>query len=292
MRISGVALSTIASLFLVCAGCASDVESEEYSQVDQFSAAVPASLATIVEENRAAAVTLNLVDRLIVGDDAVIEFYEPKPGALLVSVAGLAGGLVPDTLGSPEDIFEQYAPERAMAPGLRAALDRIEGVPDNESSELGMPLEAAEETEQAAPVAGGAPWHQGAGPARMRTAAPQGCNNGCCDAQWLSTFHQCQTRGSYSWFLYNYTWSSANNTNVEWYEGLVCSASGTSTYSVSISGGGGGVWSVPQATYRTYWWLAGTTCNPFCGPAKKNFTTSVNSSAAPRLHTYCGWVVR
>ncbi len=37
---------------------------------------------------------------------------------------------------------------------------------------------------------------------------------------------------------------------------------------------------------------AAVTLNPFCGPAKKNFTTSVNSSAAPRLHTYCGWVVR
>src|SRR5690606_23806556 len=101
MRISGVALSTIASLFLVCAGCASDVESEENLQVDQFYAAVPASRGTSVEENPTAPMSLNLVDRQIIGHEAVIEFYDPKPGAPLVSVARLAGGLFTDTLGRP-----------------------------------------------------------------------------------------------------------------------------------------------------------------------------------------------
>jgi hypothetical protein len=115
-----------------------------------------------------------------------------------------------------------------------------------------------------------------------KSAAPVGCNNGCCDAQWLNTLSQCANSYDFDWFLYNYGYSSAWSGDVDYYTGLVCSAIGTSTYTVSISSGSGGTWSVPQATYRTYWWSAGVW--------NKSMSSSVNSSGNQHLHTYCGGV--
>jgi len=115
-----------------------------------------------------------------------------------------------------------------------------------------------------------------------KAAAPDGCNNGCCDYQWLNTLSQCSNSYDMDWFLFKYGWSYANNGDVDYYTGMVCSAIGTSTFKVSISSGHGGTWSVPEATYRTYWWSAGTW--------NKSMTSSVNSSTNSHMHTYCGGV--
>jgi hypothetical protein len=116
-------------------------------------------------------------------------------------------------------------------------------------------------------------------------AAPNGCNNGCCDYEWLSTFSQCQVPYAFSWFLYNYGYSFANSGyDIKHFKGLVCAATGTSTWHVHI-GSAGGDWTIAEAHYMTWQW------NAFCAfgicsdfPA----TTSVNTSAAQHLHTYCG----
>jgi hypothetical protein len=115
-----------------------------------------------------------------------------------------------------------------------------------------------------------------------KAAAPVGCNNGCCDFQWLSTFSQCGSNFDYHWFLYNYGWSYANSGDVDYYSGMACSASGTSTFKVNMSDGTGGTWSVPQATYRTFYWSSG-----FWG-FNRTLTSSVNTSSNQHLHTYCG----
>lgn len=111
--------------------------------------------------------------------------------------------------------------------------------------------------------------------------APVGCNNGCCDFSWLSTLAECQGNYSFSWFLFNYGWSFSNSSNDALYQGLVCSAAGTSTFSVSV-GGSGGTWSVPEATYRWFHWTSGL--------FRQSMTSSVNSSSNQHLHTYCGGV--
>lgn len=115
-----------------------------------------------------------------------------------------------------------------------------------------------------------------------KAAAPVGCNNGCCDESWLRTLNYCSTHMDYSWFLFNYGYSYANSNGIDYYRGLVCSASGTSSFRVSISDGSGGTWSVAQATYRTYYWIAGVW--------DRDMTSSVNSSGNQHLHTYCGTV--
>ncbi len=112
-----------------------------------------------------------------------------------------------------------------------------------------------------------------------------GCNNGCCDYDWLSTFSQCQNPEDYSWFLFNYgaTWENSGN-DVQAYVGMVCSASGTSTFHVAI-GSAGGDWNVPEATWRSYSWTA--YC-PWWGCYDDPARTSVNTSTDMHLHTYCG----
>jgi hypothetical protein len=118
----------------------------------------------------------------------------------------------------------------------------------------------------------------------QKTAAPVGCNNGCCDYQWLSTFKECKLVHDYNWFLYNYGWSYANSGDVDYYEGMVCAATGTSTFKMNMSDGTGGTWTVPQATYRRVYWTSG-----FWG-FNRTLTSSVNSSANSHLHTYCGGI--
>jgi hypothetical protein len=118
----------------------------------------------------------------------------------------------------------------------------------------------------------------------QKAAAPQGCNNGCCDYQWLATFNECKLIHDYNWFLYNYGWSYANSGDVDYYEGMACSASGTSTFKLSMSDGTGGTWSVPEATYRRVYWTSG-----FWG-FNRSMTSSVNSSTNQHLHTYCGGI--
>jgi hypothetical protein len=116
-------------------------------------------------------------------------------------------------------------------------------------------------------------------------AAPNGCNNGCCDLQWLSTFSQCQNSLTYNWFAYNYGSSYANTgSDIKKFRGLVCAATGTSTWSVTI-GPNHITQPVAEANVFTWGWdayCAWWGCNDY--PA----STSVNTPTNQHLHTYCG----
>lgn len=117
------------------------------------------------------------------------------------------------------------------------------------------------------------------------------CGNGCCDYAWL-TANLCPSL-SYdaSWFLLDYGWSYANYNDIFLYHGNVCAAWGTSTYSVWLGDGSGGTWSVPQATYRNFHWLAAFSifwCAGYCG---EDMTSSVNNSSYQQSHTYCGGIL-
>jgi hypothetical protein len=122
-----------------------------------------------------------------------------------------------------------------------------------------------------------------AGRSLAKTAAPNGCNNGCCDYEWLKTLNQCKTGLDFSWFNYNFGWSKVTNTGIDLFDGLVCAASGSSVWKVSISDGKGGSWTLKEGYYKRYWWLAGVWSD-------ENASSSVNTVAAQALHTYCGAV--
>jgi hypothetical protein len=118
-----------------------------------------------------------------------------------------------------------------------------------------------------------------AGSPLAKSAAPVGCNNGCCDFQWLSTLSQCKRALDYNWFYYNagYSWQNANGIDIM--DGLVCAANGISQWKMNINGSGGS-WPIQPAHYKRWWWIAGI--------FDQDMRSSVNSAASQALHTYCG----
>jgi len=212
----------------------------------------------------------------------VVEFHDFGSSALIVEAAAaytppalsFAGPISADQIAS---IWTHLAPGTPVPPELRDLQRRL----------TSLPASSVEPEVLSSPEIGGDKIGSSRiAPSAALPAAPVGCNNGCCDSTWLSTLAECQGGGwDYSWFLYNYGWTFASTGSTRTYQGLVCAALGTSTFSVNI-GGYGGTWSVPQATYRWYHWVAGT--DFFGSPIRQSMTSSVNSSSNSNLHTYCG----
>jgi hypothetical protein len=118
-------------------------------------------------------------------------------------------------------------------------------------------------------------------------AAPDGCNNGCCDYQWLSTFQECYVNGvEYQWFAYNYGSSYANSGNVQFVHAMVCAATGTSTWKFYVNGKGF-TNNVAEGHYQQGWWaMAGDWPLYSTG----SLSSSVNTPSTLHLHTYCGYL--
>jgi hypothetical protein len=234
----------------------------------------PATLARV----ESAASTPTLIASLKLKSGHVLEFYDFGQAVLITEAGAAYTSPALNSAGSTSadqltDIWTRLAPEVPVPAALQDLQRRLTSLPaDSSESEIAPSSNSG-----------------GARIASLGTARPSaqvGCNNGCCDATWLLTLGECQGTGwDFSWFLYNYGWSSANSTHIGFYDGLVCSAQGTSTYSVDI-GGSGGTWSVPEATYRWFrWWEL----SPF-GWGARNSSSSVNSPSDQHLHTYCGVV--
>jgi hypothetical protein len=217
-----------------------------------------------------------------VGGQAV-EFYEIG-GNAVVSETGAAGqstvlGGMPELRANRlVDLWRQLAPERAAPASL---VDLQARLLTAKAADVARPVRIEKSV---VPAYGGVELAEIAPPlddTGETLAAPVGCNNGCCDYDWLKTFAACQS-ADYSWFLYNYGWSYGNVSDAVLFNGMACAAQGNSTYKVSVEGGKGGTWTVLEAHYRTYWVLAPVCCND------PDIKTSVNSSTNQHLHTHCG----
>jgi len=236
----------------------------------------------------------------------VVEFYDGGDG-VLVSETGVAlSSPVFDPQGKrPERLLEAW---RSVAPNdpFPQALAQLEkrmnaihklGIERSRSSAhknaLPPPPALFKSRPESKPVGGWLTPESSTPKSEMTaTRVLEGCDNGCCDRQWLSTFEQCQVLGwDRNWFLFNYGATWADYRDITWYSGLVCSAKGTSQYDVKI-GGTRWLWAVPQATFRTFFWIAAYDflgCFGLCG---EDMTSSVNThSIAQQLHTYCGSII-
>jgi hypothetical protein len=217
----------------------------------------------------------------------VVEFYDFGRGALL-SETGAAG--VTPALGPQEDgmradqlvaTWRRLAPALPVPQALTALQDRLMDLPEPTR----LPNVGSRIPEQS-----GLPMEQSALDLPEGVLAIQdGCGNGCCDYAWLTTIHECQAANyPLEWINFKYAWSTLNTSDdAIIYQGLACSAHGTSEYNVSISGYGGS-WPVFEATYRTFRWVAGHSF--FWGWDEQPINSSVNSSANQHMHTYCGHV--
>jgi hypothetical protein len=212
-----------------------------------------------------------------------VEFYDfGAAGLVMESGAAYTKPVVTGNQRiSPEELVPTWnkiadgAPVPAALQQLQERLMHQSGTPNSEASKELAPSKGAvrlsESPEAQSP--------------QISARSLDGCTNGCCDYDWLSTFSQCQNPEDYSWFLFNYgtTWENSGD-DVQAYVGMVCSASGTSTFHVAI-GSAGGNWTVPEATWRSFSWSA--YC-PWWGCYDDPARTSVNSTTDMHLHTYCG----
>lgn len=81
-----------------------------------------------------------------------------------------------------------------------------------------------------------------------------GCNNGCCDPDWLVN-DMCWT-GDWSWFYFNSPWSWTDSGDDTWTtRSLVCAAIGWSHLKIQV-GGDNWAWWVPEGNYQSHAWYA------------------------------------
>jgi hypothetical protein len=254
----------LAGLFGCMLGCATEAEPSD-------------KLADVVAVEEALS-SPTPVASLKLTSGSTVDFYDFGSAALVVETGAAYSSPALNIKGSiPLDqlvsTWTHLAPKTPAPPALEQLQRRLMSLPvDSNAPDMAPSLDDMPSLDTGGDKLGDI--------GSAKTNAPVGCNNGCCDFNWLSTLAECQGNYSYRWFLYNYGWSYASSNNDALYQGLVCSAQGTSTYSVQISGSGG-VWSIPQATYRWFHWSSGT---------RRNMTSSVNASSNQHLHTYCGGV--
>jgi hypothetical protein len=219
-----------------------------------------------------------------VGGGKTVELYDFGEGRVLVMETGKAGG-------------ELVLPRYGDLIHSGRLVDIVKSLrPDLEVPASVIDLQARSDAAMVESVAQPKPRFTVKGPVPAGTSTNNGgsvivpettCGNYCCDYDWLQNTmcydYGCSGGGcTYSWFNYDYGWSVINSTEVAIWQGAACSASGTSTFFVSVSDGSGGTWSVGQGYYRYYSWIWGSDF--------ENFATGVNSQSNEHLHTYCGGV--
>jgi hypothetical protein len=104
--------------------------------------------------------------------------------------------------------------------------------------------------------------------------------------------YQCNIHGWINWFLFNFGWSYANSNgqDIKHYKGLVCAASGTSSWHWQVdSTPYNYTWSVAENTFAVAYWDASCPLGGVFGCYDYPASSYVNSQAAQALHTYCGY---
>jgi hypothetical protein len=212
---------------------------------------------------------------LDVGNGARVELYDFGEGSVLAMETGKAGGAV--TLPKYHDLvqsrdfvrlFTKLRPELAVPSSLFDLEVREKAVHGASPSAL----TSYDIARRPSGSGGGA-----------HGITADTCANYCCNYSWLAN-DLCPANtpsdADRSWLLYEYGWSYENDTYVDSWLGAACAVSGTSTFNVSV-GGGGGTWSVAEGYYRWFEWDTS---------GYSNSTTSVNSQSNEHVHSYCGGV--
>lgn len=294
-----VPIGSIAALLVGCSGAptageeATTVDPSEESASNEMKASTAASRYSdpALEDHPPAAVTIELEN------GNVVEIYDFADVPLVVEsgVAGVTPAL-PELkhLVKQNRLVELFS---ALRPDLRvpskvATLERAFAekarLHSDDPPQIREELRAADQGMAAsrdgagltAPDVGGQRFGEGPG---LQTKQLIGCNNGCCDPVW--TAQEPCAHGNpvdYSWFLFNYGWSYANGSGALIVDTATCAAIGTSTFTVSISDGSGGTWSVLEAHYKTFWWGAWF--------YNRSYSSTVNTASNQHLHTHCGYI--
>lgn len=213
-----------------------------------------ASAAQIAELNASADESAHLLARVYVNDGLEMgEFYEPAPGTVLFSAAGVPNGhaQIDRTMANldPIAIYQRLSPRTPIPAPLQEAWDRAQ-VATTHTSGAVVSIGGAERA-----VATGATEHSPSNPTQTSNGlgvVSEALTSGYCGTQWLTDF-PCEWgwgHTSYSWCWYDQwgngdsTWM--NNGNKAYYN--VCPE--VNSVILHIWGTMGGSWTVWQNTYR------------------------------------------
>jgi hypothetical protein len=255
-------LKTLIGLLVVAApfGCSAGVGGAGGEATPETSSPTSAPVereATTV--NHQAEIDFNLIARVYRSNGNAVEFYEPMPGALLVSETGPSGS---EMLGAkalseaPEDLFHTLAPGQPVPQALRAAFERAKvpaSMPGWEKS-----------TARAAPLTinrltGSAQGTATTQPAPAPRIHPDG--TGACDQNWFVNT-QCNFDPPWDWTeclvpWWNGAYGTCNNMNgaANQFFTSLCADIGDVVLNVRLDNGQGGIWTVPQGWTRNFNWI-------------------------------------
>jgi hypothetical protein len=210
----------------------------------------------IVAESRDNDVELNLLARIEVKPDELLEIYEPRPGMFIVSGAGAP---VDGTRGTSEPLQGQSIRELclALADGAEMPAALEEAVLRSEEA---VPAPAISADERPALARSGTLGHAESPPVDMSapgTSRAAGfCNSGffatdangdslanCFLDAWETDFTVCLdnwANGAY-----------AQTDDGKWTESVVCPTLGSVLMELQTDGDSSGTWTVPQHTFRS-----------------------------------------
>jgi hypothetical protein len=213
--------------------------------------------AQIVTANAEVEQTLQLLARVEVQANEVLEFYEAGPGLLVITAAGAPTGpsrvrAADLTALQPTEVWDLVAPSTPMPDALRQALERLQ--PSGAAAPQSPPPDPA---------------HERAGPQALYTAGlasqdqdPSTLTAGWCDTSYFTGplgLSACE--GDFTVCLDNW-WNGAYAYHHEAARAFttVCPAQGSVVFKVQTDVGLGGIWTVPQHTYR-YWYISVPDCD-------------------------------
>jgi len=255
-----------------------------------------------VTQNAATDLESNLLVRVFLGPQHVVEFYEPSPGKILVSEAAAVPELPVFAFGSDEANKQPsaLASFKALLPGatvpdvLLAADQRRVACADPaaklEARCTATPQHAAPLVIRLQPLASSlrSPAAIISPPKIMSDPEATPASNGgsiqpaagdfikksggSCDGTWFQSASSggrafCPSSGYFTWCnldWYNGAYADSGSwTDETW--ATTCADIGNITMKVSGSGGGG-TWSVPQGSWRQWWKHCNLSCGcfPFC----------------------------
>jgi hypothetical protein len=232
---SDLSLSSIKTFLVISAGllflAAPETNAQEVR--DSLGKQLSPISSAIVRTNQAAEKELNLIARVEVQPDEILEFYEPSPGFLLISSAGAPKSMTPldKRRGSPADVWRRATAGAEMPATLREAIERV-----------GKHKRArTNQTPRKNPGKWG-----GGSPSRDFTRS-----GGYCDGAYHSELGGCGVGWDFMVCLTNW-WDGAYayHHDAEITYTVVCPASGRVAFRVRSDEFDGGLWTVDQNTAR------------------------------------------
>lgn len=194
-----------------------------------------------------------------------LQFLEPSPGLLLVSELGQAGVTPQQIEGKrPLDIYREFSTDKKIPSALLAAQLRAEKRPDIQAkftiSESDSP--------------------KGDTSSKIVESGPRSyIDNEHCDDRW---FNETFCLGSYDWMAcrLNYVGNYfAQHSSADYVTVSTCADVGDITLKINMGNGSGGVWTIPEGTYRTWSWKDG--CAFGCNSSVR---VDIENASSDRFH--------